>query len=134
MLLGRQAYNRSKQKTDARRKLQKETGFATSRRATPLWTMHKGTLILPAQVADKSRPTYHNSMCPAGLAVEHPAAAIFMDWAQFGCPTKTGKPWKWADIDKAIKRGPHQLALSPEAIQHFAEEIKEKVWTAQALS
>jgi hypothetical protein len=99
---------------------------------TPLRTMHEGTHILPAQAANKLRPAYHNSMCPAGLAVEHPAAAILMDWAQFGCPTKTGKPWIRADIDEAIERGPHQSALSPEAIQHFAEEIKEKIRTNQA--
>jgi hypothetical protein len=71
-------------------------------------------------------------MCVAGLAVEHPAAAILMDWAQFGCPTKTGKPWTRVDIDEAIERGPHQLALSPEAIQHFVKEIKEKIRTNQA--
>ncbi len=100
--------------------------------ATPLWTMHNGTRILPAQAANKSRPTYRNSMCPAGLAAEHPAAAILMEWAQFGCPAKTGEPWIQVDIEEAIERGPHQLALSPETIQHFAEEIKEKIRTNQA--
>ncbi len=83
-------------------------------------------------MANKSRPAYRNSMCLACLVVEHPAAAILMDWAQFGCPTKTGKPWTQVDINKAIERGPHQSALSPEVIQHFAEEIKEKIRTNQA--
>jgi hypothetical protein len=55
-----------------------------------------------------------------------------IDWAQFGCPTKTGKLWTRVDINEAIERGPHQLALSPEVIQHFAEEIKEKIRTNQA--
>jgi hypothetical protein len=64
--------------------------------------------------------------------MEHPAANILIDWVQFWCPTKTGKLWSWADIEEAIKRGPHQLSLSPEAIQHFAEEIKEKIRTNQA--
>jgi hypothetical protein len=86
----------------------------------------------PAQAANKLRPAYRNSMCPAGVAVEHPAAAILMNRAQFGCPTKTGKPWTRADINEAIKQGPHQPALSPEAIQHLAEEIKEKIRTNQA--
>jgi hypothetical protein len=49
--------------------------------ATPLWTTHEGTRILPAQAADKLRPVFRNSICPAGLAVEHPAAAILMGWA-----------------------------------------------------
>ncbi len=55
-----------------------------------------------------------------------------MDWATFGCPTKTGQPWTQADLEEAIARGPHQLALTPEAIEHFAQEIKEKVRTHQA--
>ncbi len=100
--------------------------------ATPLWTMHVGTQILLAQAANKLRPTHRNSMCLTGLAVEHPAAAILMDRVQFGCPIKTGKPWTQADIEEAIERGPQQLALSSEAIQHFAEEIKEKIRTNQA--
>ncbi len=65
--------------------------------ATPLWTMYEGTQILPAQAANKSRPAYCNSMCPASLAVEHPAATNLMDWAQFRCLTKTGKSWTWAE-------------------------------------
>jgi hypothetical protein len=100
--------------------------------ALPLCTMHDGTRIFPAQATNKSRPTHRNSMCPVGLAMEHPAADMLMDWAQFGCPTKTGKPWTRADIEETIKRGPHQLALSPEAIQHFAEEIKGKIRMNQA--
>ena len=55
-----------------------------------------------------------------------------MDWAMFGCPTKTGQPWTQADLKEAIARGPHQSALTPEAIKHFAQEIKEKVRTNQA--
>jgi hypothetical protein len=48
------------------------------------------------------------------------------------CPTKTGEPWPWSELKEAIARGPHQLALTPEAIEHFAEEIREKVRTKQA--
>jgi hypothetical protein len=71
-------------------------------------------------------------MCPTGLAMLHPAADTLMDWATFGCPTKTGQPWTQADIEEAIARGPHQSALTLEAIKHFAQEIKEKVRTNQA--
>jgi hypothetical protein len=97
--------------------------------ATPLWTKYKGTQLLPAQAANKSRPAFRNFMYPAGLAMEHSAAAILMDWAHFRCPTKTGKLWTQADIDEAFELGPHQSALTPEAIQHFAEKIKEKIRT-----
>ena len=64
--------------------------------------------------------------------MELPAVDILMDWAQFECPTKTGKPWSRADTNEAIEWGPHQSALSPEAIQHFEKEIKEKTRTNQA--
>jgi len=33
---------------------------------------------------------------------------------------------------EAVERGPHRSATTPEAIEHFAEEIKEKLRTNQA--
>ncbi len=33
---------------------------------------------------------------------------------------------------EAVERGPHRSAKSPEALKHFAEEIKEKLRTKQA--
>jgi hypothetical protein len=62
----------------------------------------------------------------------HPAAEMLLDWATFGCPTKTGKPWSRSGLEEAIARGPHQSALSPKAIKHFALEIREKFQTKQA--
>jgi hypothetical protein len=35
-------------------------------------------------------------------------------------------------MEEAIAWGPHQSALTPEAIEHFAQEIEEKVRTNQA--
>ncbi len=57
---------------------------------------------------------------------------MIMDWATFGCPTKTGAPWSQSDIEEAIARGPHQLVLTPKAIEHFTKEIREKVCIQQA--
>jgi hypothetical protein len=71
-------------------------------------------------------------MCPAGLAMTHPAVETLMDWATFECPTKTGELWSRSELEEAITRGPHQLVLTPEAIKHFAKEIREKVRTKQA--
>jgi hypothetical protein len=96
------------------------------------WTTHGGDNALPPSAADKAQPPHRNAMCPAGLAMRHPAADTLMEWAKLGCPTKTGRPWTQADLEDAIARGPHQLALTPEAIEHFAMEIKEKVRTNQA--
>ena len=109
-----------------RRALQQEQG------QTKFWTKHTGTGVLPATAADKSRPVHRNFMCLAGLALTHPAAKTLLDWATFGCPTKTGKPWSRSEIDEAIARGPHRSALTPDAIAHFAEEVREKVRTNQA--
>jgi hypothetical protein len=77
-------------------------------------------------------PPYRNSMCPSGRALEHPAAPTLTEWAQFGCPTKTGQPWTKEEIWVVVNRGPHQSALSKEAIKHFAIEAAKKVHTKQA--
>jgi hypothetical protein len=71
-------------------------------------------------------------MCPAGLALHHPAADLLKEWATYGCPTHTGKPWTREEMQAAIKRGPHRSALSDEAITHFKAEVDEKVRTGQA--
>ncbi len=71
-------------------------------------------------------------MCPAGLALHHPAADLLKEWATYGCPTHTGKPWTREDLQAAIERGPHRSALSDEAIAHFKAEVDEKVRTKQA--
>jgi hypothetical protein len=71
-------------------------------------------------------------MCPTRRALEHPAAPLLSEWAQFGCPTKTGQPWTKEEIWEAVARGPHQLALSQEATEHFAIKAEEKVRIKQA--
>ncbi len=96
------------------------------------WTTYQGDMVVPPEACKKTRSKHRNAMCPAGLAMSHPAADTLVEWATFRCPTKTGQPWKRADLNEAIVRGPHQLALTPEAIEHFAEEIRAKVRTNQA--
>jgi hypothetical protein len=71
-------------------------------------------------------------VCPTGRALNHPAADILCDWATFGCPTRTGRNWTKDKMWEAVERGPHRSATMPEAIKHFAEEIKEKLRTNQA--
>ena len=97
-----------------------------------LWMHYTGNVVLPQGADDKSRPAHKSSMCPAGLALYHPAAEMLLDWAKFGCPMQTGKPWAILEMEEAIARGPHQSALTPEAREHFAAEIKEKVRSKQA--
>ncbi len=71
-------------------------------------------------------------MCPTGRAFQHLAANLLQEWATFGCPTKTGKPWSKTEMWEAVVRGPHCSALSPEAIAHFAAKAAEKVQKNQA--
>jgi hypothetical protein len=94
------------------------------------WTMHKGEVQLTEVTTD--RPQYRNSMCPTGLALEHPAASTLQEYAKYGCPAKTGKDWTIAEIWEAVERGPHVSALSTEALEHFKEEARKKVAAGQA--
>ncbi len=61
-----------------------------------LWTTHTGKTVLPTQT--KLPDTYQNKMCPARITKAHPAGELLAEWAQFGCPTKTGCPWLKEDI------------------------------------
>jgi hypothetical protein len=71
-------------------------------------------------------------MCPAGLALHHPAAPLLKEWATYSCPTQTGQPWTTAEMQEVIDCGPHRSALSEEAIAHFKAEVEEKVKSGQA--
>jgi hypothetical protein len=71
-------------------------------------------------------------MCPTGRALQHPAANLLQEWATFGCPIKTSKPWLKTKMWEAVARGPHCLALLPEVIAHFAAKAVEKVLKNQA--
>ena len=94
------------------------------------WSELKGTFFLPD---DLPTPGKHRTrMCPSGLARLHPAGDMLDEWAQFGCPTMTGNPWTIAEMQAAIDRGPHKSAMTPEAIQHFAQEVHEKLKSKQA--
>ena len=71
-------------------------------------------------------------MCPSGFAVHPPAYETLKIYATEGCPVKTGRNWTKKEINAAVMRGPHESALSEEAIDHFAAEAKEKVASNQA--
>ena len=95
-----------------------------------VWKRQQGQFRIPTP---KQAPRqYRNSMCPSGLALEHPAAATLLDYASGGCPTLTGNNWTREMIEEAIERGPHVSATSPEAIEYFKSEIEQKVAAGQA--
>ena len=94
------------------------------------WTEFTGDFCIPEDLPTVTE--HRNQMCPSGLARMHPAGDLLYEWSQDGCPTMTGKPWTVEEMEEAIARGPHKSALSPEAMAHFAAEIKEKVEANQA--
>ncbi len=63
------------------------------------------------------------TMCPAGMALEHPAADLLEEYAQHGCPTQTGKPWLRDQIEAAIEQGPHVSAREEAPMKQLQEEV-----------
>ena len=94
------------------------------------WTTFTGTTCLPTDLPPVVE--HLNHMCPSRLARIHPAGDLLMEWAQHGCPTMTGRPWTLDEMEAAIARGPHKSAMTPEAMNHFASEVAEKVKAGQA--
>jgi hypothetical protein len=97
---------------------------------TTYWETHKGEFQLTEDTQE--RPAYINKMCPKRLALDHPAAATLKEYATYGCPAKTGKPWTKAEIWEAVERGPHTSALLVEALEHFKQKAAKKVAMGQA--
>ena len=95
------------------------------------WTRHQVTSNIKPVV--REYPTnMRGQMCPAGNALAHPAAKLLRDYATQGCPSSTGANWTVDQLDAAVKRGPHQSALVPEARDQHVCEVMEKVARGQA--
>jgi hypothetical protein len=90
-----------------------------------------GTFFIPDNIPPLA--TYKNEMRPKGLALHHPAAKILEEYAKYGCPTQTCKPWTKQEMWETVARGPHQLAMLPEEIEHFWLKAIEKVSAGQAI-
>jgi len=102
-----------------------------SQRATTQWTSHLGA-FMPSITESLETRQHRGGMCPSGLALHHPAASVLREWSLFGCPAMTGREWRINEMTAAIERGPHESALTPEAIEHFAAEVLAKVAVGQA--
>ncbi len=97
------------------------------------WTVHNGQTLLPEDHWDICPNTAETrEMAPQGLTLRHEASELLAEWAQLGCPTRTGRDWSLAEIQAAIDWGSHQSAQEPDAIGHFAEEVPSKVNRGQA--
>ncbi len=98
--------------------------------APEVWTTQRGEFILPPPLPAVT--DHVNNMCPAGLALHHPAAEILKSYATLGCPTETGRPWSLDQMQAAITRGPHISTLVPKASEQLHAEVLEKVKNGQA--
>ena len=65
-------------------------------------------------------------MCPAGLALQHPAEGKLLQFATKGCPTMTRRLWDLNQMEEAIDREPHVSALQPVAMKILTEEVAAK--------
>ncbi len=121
--------------TDLLRKQNKHqrTVNLEQQRPAPQWTIHQGQKLLREDHWEEVRKTADMAqMAPQGLALHHEAAGVLVEWERMGCPTCTGRDWTLEEIQAAIDRGPHRSALDPEALQHFKDEVQEKVAKGQA--
>ena len=95
------------------------------------WTTHHGKSS-PDYVVPVPAPDHRGHMCPAGLALQHPASDLLMEYATVGCPTKIGKNWTIEDPEEAVKVEPHVSALDPEAMEQLQAEVAGKKALGQA--
>ena len=94
------------------------------------WTTHTGTAGV--RPGPNRRPKHEGAMCPAGLALRHPAAPVLMDYAKNGCPMRPGRDWTAEEITAAVEQGSHKSALEEDTVAQLHEEVTEKVQSKQA--
>ena len=93
------------------------------------WQTHEGDVTIPTPKT--VRGPYKGQMCPSGLALEHPAAELLLQYSQLGCPVETGQDWTVEMMTAAIERGPHRSALVPAAMEQLQAEVEAKVKCGQ---
>ena len=88
------------------------------------WTKHDGSCTEKVSFTHPDRSSYRGGMCPANLALQHPAAPLLQHYATEGCPANTGRQWTRREIEAAAEYGSHPMEES--AMTQFYEEAKEK--------
>jgi hypothetical protein len=63
---------------------------------TTYFTTHQGRFFAPTKKPHLNK--YKNEKHPKGLALYHPAVPLLEEYATFGCPTQTSKPWIKAEM------------------------------------
>ena len=88
------------------------------------WSEHGGLFRVPTP--KQASKKYKGQMNPSGLALEHPAKEVLLEYAHGGCPVNTGKPWTIEMMEAMIEKGPHVSALADDAIEQFQQEVADK--------
>ena len=109
---------------------QKRKEKQAQQRSVSYWENHKGHFSVPTPKT--SRDNYRGQMCPTGLALDHPAAEVLLDYAHGGCPVQSGADWTVQMMTAAIEKGPHTSALDKDAMEQLQTEVAEKVKVGQA--
>ena len=66
-------------------------------------------------------------MQPGDIAKAHEFGPTLEEYAVRGVPVDCGEDWSREEIEAAVERGPHPSALTPEALELFAEDIEKQV-------
>ena len=66
-------------------------------------------------------------MWPRTYATHHPAKSLLDKYATTGCPVDCGPQWSKAQIETAIKHGPHRSSQSLAAQAALRAEAQDKV-------
>ena len=105
---------------------QKRVTAQRQQQKTSYWSTYGGKGKPP--VGERKRPpNYKGQMCPAGLALEHPAGELLMEYAMEGCPVNVGRDWTIEEITAAVERGPHKSALGKEQMAQYQNKVVDKV-------
>jgi hypothetical protein len=63
------------------------------------WIKHHGkTLLQTNHWEGRLKTSAQLEIAPQGLALQHKAVQLLMDWEKFGCPTMTGQDWMLEQI------------------------------------
>ncbi len=63
---------------------------------------------------------------PRHRACNHPVNPLLREYASKGCPVEVGRNWTMVELEAAVKRGPHVLAMKDDAIAQIKIKAREK--------
>ena len=87
----------------------------------------KSTSHTPLNIDALEPTTAVGLMYPHNEAATYPVVPMLLRYAKSGYPVDAGPNWKVPEMLAAVDQGPHQSALSPEAMTYSHQEAEEKL-------